>query len=278
MSRLSLAQLTIDPVSINDLIAAAAEAGFDAINPRVRAVADRGPSRIAVHEIKERLDDAGLSVLALTSFWIAPDTDPADFESVADAAAAFGAPYVQCVIDDEDEGRALSNFARVCEIARDRDLVMAIEFLGYVAVPSLAATVRFIKASGQKNAGVCLDALALARADETAAEVAAVDPKLMSYLQICDGPLKSPPRDRLRNEARALRLYPGEGELPIAALLDALPKGIPIDVETPVAADAGLSPGQKAQKAADKTRGFLEKYSRERSASVRNGRTARRNK
>jgi sugar phosphate isomerase/epimerase len=269
MPRLSLAQLTIDPVSINGLIAAAAGAGFDAINPRVRAVADKGPSVIPVREMKQRLDDSGLSVLALTSFWITPDTNPEDIESIADAAAAFGAPFIQSVINDEDEGRALSNFSRVCEIVAERGLTLAIEFLGYVAVPSLAATASFIKASGQRNAGVCLDALALARAGETPADVAACDPKLFSYVQICDGPRKSPPRDQLRNEARALRLYPGEGELPIDGLIDALPPDIPVDVEAPVAADAELSPELKAKKAADKTRSFLQKYRRRTSVETR---------
>ena len=270
MPRLSLAQLTIDPVSINGLIAAAGKAGFDAINPRVRAVADKGPSVIPVREMKQRLDDSGLSVLALTSFWIMPETNPEDVESIADAAAAFGAPFIQSVINDTDEDRALSNFCRVCEIAAERDLTLAIEFLGYVAVSSLAATARFIRASGQRNAGICLDALALARANETPADVAALGPKLISYVQICDGLHQGPPRDQLRNEARALRLYPGEGELPIAALLDALPHDIPIDVEAPVAADAGLPAEQKAKKAADKTRSFLEKYNRDKSARVRN--------
>ena len=262
MSRLSLAQLTVDPVTIPDLIVAAEKAEFDAINPRVRAVTDKGPSVIAVADIRQRLDDAGMSVLALTSFWIMPETNADDIESMADAAAAFEAPYLQCVINDADEGRALANFSRVCEIAADRNLGMAIEFLGYAAVPSLAATARFIKASGQPNAGICLDVLALARANETPADVAALDPGLFSYVQICDAPLKGPPLDQLRNEARARRLYPGEGELPIAALLDALPEGIAIDVEIPVEADAGLSAGQKAQKAADKTRQFLAAYRR----------------
>lgn len=269
MALLSLAQLTVDPVSIPDLIAAAGKAGFDAVNPRVRAVADKGPSVIAVKEIKQRLDDSGLLALALTGFWFTPETNPKDIESMADAAAALRAPFIQSVINDDDESRALSNFSRACEIAAERKLTIAIEFLGYVAVPSLAATIRFIKASGQHNAGVCLDALALARAGETPAEVAAVDPKLICYVQICDGLRKSPPRDQLRDEARGRRLHPGEGELPIAELLDALPQDIPIDVEAPVAADAALSPELKAKKAADKTRSFLQNYRRQKSAETR---------
>ena len=260
MSLLSLAQLTVDPASIPEMVAAAAQARYDAVNLRVRAQADKGPSLIPVQELKSQLADGGLSVLSLTSFWIHPETVADDIRSLAEAAAAFGAPFVQSAINDPEEARALANFSRACEIAAEYKLRVAIEFLGYLTVPSLGATLRFIKASGQRNAGVCLDALALFRANETAADVAAADPSLIYYLQICDGPWQSPPRDQLRVEGRGGRLYPGEGDLPLAALLDALPKDIPIDVEIPVAADATLSPEQKAQKAADKTRRFLENY------------------
>ena len=83
----------------------------------------------------------------------------------------------------------------------------------------------------------------------TAGELAGLDPALLSYLQICDAPL-SPPRglratdplprgqhadagDDAVLEARARRLLPGEGELPLAEMLRALPSGLPVSVEAP---------------------------------------------
>jgi hypothetical protein len=47
----------------------------------------------------------------------------------------------------------------------------------------------------------------------------------------------------LQVEARALRQVPGEGELPLAELLAAVPRGTPISVEVPNAAlQAQLGP------------------------------------
>jgi hypothetical protein len=41
--------------------------------------------------------------------------------------------------------------------------------------------------------------------------------------------------DTLHAEARGGRFYPGQGEIPLAAILDSLPEGLPIGVEAPCA-------------------------------------------
>lgn len=95
------------------------------------------------------------------------------------------------------------------------------------------------------------------------AELAAVDPALLGYLQLCDAPTQPPhgivvpaqlPRgqnaaasDDAVLEARAMRLLPGEGELPLAELLGALPGSLPVSAEAPsLAARRELSPAQFA--------------------------------
>ena len=51
------------------------------------------------------------------------------------------------------------------------------------------------------------------------------------------------------HEARAARLLPGEGELPLRELLTALPDGIPVAVEAPRSAVDGGSPAEFAARA-----------------------------
>ncbi len=51
-------------------------------------------------------------------------------------------------------------------------------------------------------------------------------------------------------EARARRLLPGEGELPLAGMLRALPSGMPVSVEAPCqSARDRLTPAQYAARA-----------------------------
>jgi sugar phosphate isomerase/epimerase len=102
-----------------------------------------------------------------------------------------------------------------------------------------------------------IDALHLARAGGTPGEVAALPRHHIAYLQLCDAPAELPPSLTLRQESLGARLYPGDGALPLTALMDSLPEGIVIDVETPVAADRGLSSAERARLALSATQHFL---------------------
>jgi sugar phosphate isomerase/epimerase len=101
--------------------------------------------------------------------------------------------------------------------------------------------VMLARVDGADDAGVLVDALHLVRSGGTAAQVgvyAAEFPEMFPYVQICDAPLLSPRGGvaQVRDEAVHRRLLPGEGELPLLPLLAALPAGIPLCIETPVAA------------------------------------------
>ena len=56
------------------------------------------------------------------------------------------------------------------------------------------------------------------------------------------------------------RLPPGEGELPLDELFDALPDDIPISVEVPRSIDAGRTTKERAVLAGDAARAYLAKY------------------
>ena len=60
-------------------------------------------------------------------------------------------------------------------------------------------------------------------------------------------------------EARGNRLLPGEGALPLDAMLDALPKGLTVGVEAPTQELAALPFAEAARRAGDATRAFFAK-------------------
>lgn len=272
MNPLSLCQLTVETGAASGgsmaddilrLIPAAAAAGFSAIVPRVRQAAGIGPASadddkpMDVAEIRRRLADTGLKVAGAMSYWMTPETDPRGFAASMDAAAGMGALSIQVVCRDPEEARAQVNFAQTCAMAASRGLKVSLEFMAYSSIRSLAAARAFVAGAGQKNAGLCVDALHFFRSDSSLAELAALDPEEIVLIQFCDAGRKAPAPDKLRDEARGGRLYPGEGELALDKFFAALPPGCLLDIEAPCAADVGLTMEEKARKAAAATRAFL---------------------
>ena len=60
-------------------------------------------------------------------------------------------------------------------------------------------------------------------------------------------------------EARGNRLLPGEGALPLNAVLDALPQGLTVGVEAPTRELAALPFAEAARRAGEATRLFFAK-------------------
>ena len=275
MNPLSLCQLTVENgpplgesmvASMLRLISAAAGAGFSAVVPRVRQAPGLGAASanderpLKVEEVRRRLADSGMAVASVMSFWMIPETAPAQFEASLDAAAGIGAQSIQVVCRDPDPDRALANVSQTCAMARARGLKVALEFMPYSSVRSLSDARAFIARAGQNNAGLCVDALHFHRSGSSLGELKALEPGALVLGQLCDAPRAAPSADRLRDEARSGRLYPGQGELPLHAFFDALPPGCLIDVEAPCAAEAALPAEQKARNAAAAMAGFLAEH------------------
>ena len=72
----------------------------------------------------------------------------------------------------------------------------------------------------------------------------------------------TPPADEagLRNEARTGRFYPGDGELPLAAFLAAMPAEARLGLEAPCRAYAHLPPVERGRIAGRVTRDWLARH------------------
>jgi sugar phosphate isomerase/epimerase len=266
MHRLSLAHLTIDRADPFELIEAAAKAGFDSVGLRVISAAG-APARPSlagnpglIARVEAFLVESGLDVLQVNSFWITPETTARDFPPVLDAAARLRARNVLVVIADPDLVRARMRFAECCAAAEPLGIGIALEFQSYSPVRTVSQAVQFVETTGHANAGLVVDALHLDRSGGSPADLAGVPAGRLLFAQLCDAPARKPSPQALRQEARAGRLYPGEGELPLFALMDALPKNIPLDIELPCERVAHLPAMEQARLAADATRRFLRAY------------------
>ena len=273
---IGLEHLTLLQVAPPDFVGLAAAAGFDSVGLRVAPVTqgeEAWPLRVGspmLAETRRRCADTGVSVHAVEAIALGPGSDLAGHEPVIETAAALGARYLNVICDDPDTGRFAELFGALVRLAGGSGVRPVIEFTAYRPIRSLADAVRIARGLG---GGILLDALHIQRCGVSVAEIGDVAPSLLSYLQLCDAPLHPPhglrppaamPRGQRADagdavlEARAMRLLPGEGELPLTPLLDALPGDMLVSVEAPSAAAlAALNPGDYAVRARSAVRALV---------------------
>lgn len=264
MNQLSLHHLTMLPAHPLELVTAAAEGGFEYCGLRFVApmvtdsIVDVAGDPALIREIGARLNATGVRLLDIEAIWLQPVTDVNKLIPALEAGKQLGARGTLAVGYDTDEARLFDNFCRLCEAAAKLEMNVALEFITYCSIGTLGQAQSLIARSRQPNARLLIDALQFFRSGATPADLASVDPVLMPYMQLCDGLRASPVTvDERRREARTDRRLPGEGELPIAELLCALPAGIPISIEAPTLRLAGLPFNQQARIVGDTTRKFL---------------------
>ena len=114
---------------------------------------------------------------------------------------------------------------------------------------TLAQAAELIRQAGV-DAGILFDTYHFARVGGQLADITAIRPGLIRYIQVCDGLLAVPEADWTA-ESLQERLYPGYGEFPLLEMLRCLPGDIPWAIETPSLrrASAGISPEAQAREA-----------------------------
>jgi sugar phosphate isomerase/epimerase len=254
---LSLAHLTVLDTTPAELVAVAAAAGFRNIGIRLTATPSVGvPPYDVLHdtpllrETLARLADTGVSVIDTEFLRFEPGIPVGVPEGFLEVSARLGAKNVLVMSAEPDEARTLERFEELCDRAAPYGLHVCLEFAIYTGVKTLAQAARLVQRSKRPNAAVLIDALHFSRSGGTPADVPRVDPALFRYVQVCDA-VPDMPRDveGLIREARTGRLLPGEGNLPLAALVAALPAGTPVSVEAPCRATAHLPAVERAKRA-----------------------------
>ncbi len=275
MTLLAMAPTTLPETAPLEFIAAAAEAGYDAVGLRLNRSPGLPFSPVVgdaplIREIKRALADTGLSVLDIFSFYLEPVIDLDMFRAAMEIGSELGGRYALVMGDDPDWSRQRENFARVAEMAAGFGLVPALEPAVTRPLASHRLSELLIAESGRSDAVICLDPLNLMRAGETAADIASMNPRLFPFAQIGDGFLDAGGFDpaKLGKMSPNRRAMIGDGDLPVTAILDALPAGIPLSVETPVA--IGIAEGRGVPSAAEwakrtlsNAREFLDGYRRD---------------
>jgi sugar phosphate isomerase/epimerase len=237
--------------SFRDRLAAAADAGYDAISLWGR---DHARARSEGHsdaEMRTMLDDHGLVVAEVDpAWWWTPgapeigrsliEVDPMDVfrygeDELLRVAEAVGARSLNAAevlggtwtVEDGAEA-----FAALCDRAAQHGLLVHLEWLAWSKVPDVATAWELVRLADRPNGGLNVDTWHCARTGTTADELRALPRDRVLAIQLDDAPLVA--EENLIDATLHDRQLPGEGELDLTGYLGALRDigvGCPVGVE-----------------------------------------------
>lgn len=260
MNPVALASGVLPEFGAVTVIEAAARAGFDMtglwIEPDEWTATDTRAARAA-------LRTSGLPLLDVEVVWLKPDSRDADHALVIEVGAELGARAVLVVSSEPDDAVTAARLTELCIRAAPAGMRVALEFGLFTQVKTIAQALSILARVDHRAAALLVDPLHLARSGGTPADVAALDPALLAYAQLCDAarPGADPAdADAIFDEAVDGRLQLGEGGLALSALVGALPAGLPLAIELRSKAlrDSWPDPVDRAAAVARATRTFLD--------------------
>jgi sugar phosphate isomerase/epimerase len=261
---LALCHFTLVEVEPPAFVDIAAQAGFAAVSLMLQFPRSYGPGFPMAgdtpmrRETKRRLEATGVTLFDAATCRLEPGTRTEDFQAMVDSAAYLGARRVDVNGNDPDVSRLTDQFAALCELCAEHGLGVGLEFMMSTQVKTLGDALALIGRSGARNAAVTVDALHLARSGGSPRDIAALGSARISYVQLCDGPAQ-PPEQGYAREAATERMLPGEGDLPVRALVDAVGPDVMLGVEAPSRrrVEQGVPAAAYAAQAMDSVRRLL---------------------
>jgi sugar phosphate isomerase/epimerase len=204
------------------------------------------------------LRDRGVAISLGEGCIIRPDRDIRDAATDMDIMRELGVERVNTVSMDPDVGRSLDQLSLFADMAAERGMVSTVELCPVLTINSLDSAVAAVRHVGRSDFTLLLDTMHLGRSGATGAEVAALDPKLIGYVQISDAP-RVPREPSYLTEATFERMRPGEGEMPLREYLSALPRNVTISIEVPMRsqAEAGIGPKDRLRPCLEAVRRLL---------------------
>jgi sugar phosphate isomerase/epimerase len=259
--KLSLDSLTVTDTEPVDLIRSAKSAGFDLVSLWVQPPPIFPLQLVTQAKAKAcaaALAETGIAVGALEVFDLSPAAAVQSYRPALELGAQLGAKTASAInVRNPDPVEVSELFAQFAELAWEFGLGVTLEPLAMFETSTLAQA-RDIIRSARVDGGIVFDVFHLVRRGGTVADVRAIEPGLIRYIQLCDG-VASP--EAMRYEASYERLYPGDGVFPLVELLRDAPTNITWGIEAPSRrrAERGISAELQAHEAMAAVRRVIEK-------------------
>jgi sugar phosphate isomerase/epimerase len=227
---LSLAAGTLPEFQPEEVAQAAGRAGFNHVGFTIEPGTWTPENRRATLDAIRTHD---LSVLDVEVVWIPEGGKLADdHRLIIDAGINLGAANVLVVSSEPDHGRTADALHQLCEWAAPGGMRVALEFLKITAVQSMGDALAIIRKADHPAAALLIDTIHFHRAGHKPEELEELEASLLPYTQICDGGMNCVASfEAYLEDAVDLRSCPGEGALPVADIIKALPQDIPLSLE-----------------------------------------------
>ena len=146
----------------------------------------------------------------------------------------------------------------VAEMAAARGMETTLEFAPGLTIADLPAALAAIRHVGRPDFRLLIDTMHFTRTGAALADLAAIDPALIGYVQLCDAPL-APRFESYMQEAMTERMVPGSGEMPLREILNLVPRDRVVALELPLLAmaQAGIGPYERLRPCVDAARELL---------------------
>lgn len=210
-------------------------------------------------EMQAAMRDRGVAISLGEGINARPNEDIRDRAAELDVMAELGVKRINTVSLDPDLAASFDKFAQVAEMAAERGMETTLEFAPGITVADLPTALAAIRHVGRPDFRLLIDTMHFTRSGATPAQLAGLDPALIGYVQLCDAP-RAPRFENYMQEAMTERLPPGDGEMPLADILNLVPRDCVVSLEIPMleAAKSGLGPHDRLRPAVEAARRLLE--------------------
>ena len=184
--------------------------------------------------VKRQLRAAQLSLLDVEVAWIMPGPPDQWLVELVDIACELGAPNLLCVSSDPDPGATTAKLQALVDRAAGTGVRVNLEFGLFTEVKTIAAASAIVAELEGDAKGLLCDTLHWSRSGGSAEAIRELSRDWLGYAQLCDAPTAGPDLTDMRaivDDAINRRMPLGEGGLPLAAMVDALPAGLPVAIE-----------------------------------------------
>lgn len=230
----SLAHLTVLGCPPPEMVYVAARAGYDYVSLRNIYMGLPGEPNYALADnpemmraTKRALADTGMKLYDIELARVFDDMHPTKYLPAMEVAAELGGKAVLSSIWTENIDYAIEKFGEICDLAKQFDMTVNLEYVPIAGVRDLAGAVKVLKTANRSNQGLMVDMHHFHRALDKAEDLTKLPKEWFNFAHLCDAQGEIPAdRAEMTRILREERLYVGEGGIPVADIVNAMPKQI----------------------------------------------------